>query len=66
VYHVAFTHYSYYFSEIMSGTPLGLEVGLMRQVEPSPADGVHFFLDEKTNQKNQGCAGIGYLRSSLR
>jgi hypothetical protein len=47
----------------------------MRQVEFSPADGVHFFLDEKTNQKNQGCAGIGpegrmtfgpYLRSSLR
>jgi hypothetical protein len=24
---------------------------------------VHFCLDAKTNQKNQGCAGIGYLRS---
>jgi hypothetical protein len=26
-------------------------------------DAVHFCLDAKTNQKNQGCAGIGYLRS---
>jgi hypothetical protein len=25
--------------------------------------GVHFFLDEKTNQKNHGCAEMGYLRS---
>jgi hypothetical protein len=30
---------------------------------PLPCLIVHFCLDAKTNQKNQGCAGIGYLRS---
>jgi hypothetical protein len=33
----------------MNGTSLGLKVVLARHVMPSRADGVHFFLDEKTN-----------------
>jgi hypothetical protein len=36
---------------------------LAGHVESSPADGVHFCLDAKTNQKDQGWAGFGYLRS---
>jgi hypothetical protein len=33
------------------------------EAEAPSVDGVHFCLDAKTNQKDQGCAGIGYLRS---
>jgi hypothetical protein len=36
---------------------------VVSQAEVASVDAVHFCLDAKTNQKNQGCADIGYLRS---
>lgn len=37
-----------------------------QSLKPVSVDGVHFCLDAKTNQKNQGCPENGYLRLQLR